>query len=560
MEIKISAQHFLDVTKGMNKKKPFGYVGQQDFIIPFLEVKPIDGYEIPINKKTGKKLPFCCSFHSKLFYGITKWYDKEFPNCCSNHKILAASQHFKKTDYKTVASKVVNQLSYTEHVIRTSIDNSDWYKDITDYIEYNTFSFGHPVSVGNNYYLNNLLAMLEDAKFFEGMEERKKVSLIDFVKSNFEPVKKVQTTDLNLLYSTYQNWLNTFPFDLSFFKNLKPYFENQFPILKGQAETNKYLGTTKFKIHTEESLIIHLLSVTDSIIKQINTYILYKKGLLKEPEKVKLEIILSEREFELKNGYLSDSGNSKQFENVLAKWFTHEKRFIEEIVPLLKHIPNQDTLKEDINELQKLTQDIATKGKLILEKYENGFNQSIKSFKFFFEKNGIIVPSDSEDFFHWIALIYPDENVPFIIEAAKNPNNFKLYHEYKERLFNNPGWNDKKEEEFFSNYKNSCNEEYFAREKYHAKHYVLAYIFDCYAIDKKLPRGNKKELERIGNKRIGKGRGNTFYKNFNLIVNKNLHNKEILIGEVGESWREIILNLSENPERLENYLQSKKMY
>ncbi|WP_395761859.1 hypothetical protein [Elizabethkingia anophelis] len=93
MEIKISAQHFLDVTKGMNKKKPFGYVGQQDFIIPFLEVKPIDGYEIPINKKTEKKLPFCCSFHSKLFYGITKWYDKEFPNCCSNHKILAATRY-----------------------------------------------------------------------------------------------------------------------------------------------------------------------------------------------------------------------------------------------------------------------------------------------------------------------------------------------------------------------------------------------------------------------------------------------------------------------------------
>lgn len=54
----------------MNKKNPFGYFGEQNFIIPFSEVKPIDGYEIPVNKRTGKKLPFCCNFHSKLFYKI----------------------------------------------------------------------------------------------------------------------------------------------------------------------------------------------------------------------------------------------------------------------------------------------------------------------------------------------------------------------------------------------------------------------------------------------------------------------------------------------------------
>lgn len=557
MEIKISAQHFLDVTNGMNKKTPFGYVGGQNFIIPFSEVKPIDGYEIPVNKKTGKKLPFCCNFHSDLFSSITKWYDKEFPNCCTNHKMLAANSQFEKTDYKTVASKVINQLSYTEHVIRASIDNPDWYKDITDYIEYNTLSFGHPVSVGSGHYINYLLAMLEDEKVFVGMEESKRKALINFVTKS---VKEVKVTDFNLLHSTYQNWLNIFPFDLSFFKNLKPYFENQFPVLRGKAEYNKYLGTAKFKVHTKESLIIHLLSVTDSIIKEINTYSLYQKGLLKEPEKIKLEIILSERKLELKNGYLRNPDSDKeQFENILNKWFEHEKRFIDDITPLLKNIPNQASVNQDLLALQKLTKDIATKGKLILEKYENGFNQSIKSFKFFFEKNGMIVPPDSEDFFHWIALVYPDENLPFLIEAAKKPNNFKLYHEYKERLFNNPDWNDEKEEEFFNNYKKSCNEENSYREKYQAKHYVLAYIFDCYAIEKKLPRGNKKEIERIGNQRIGKGRGNTFYKNFNLIVNKNLHSKEILINEVGESWREIILKLSENPEILENYLQSKKI-
>lgn len=559
MEIKISAQYFLNATKGMNKETPFGYVEEQNFIIPFLEVKPIDGYNIPINKKTGKKLPFCCNFHSSLFYGVTKWYNKKFPNCCVNHKKLAVNPKFRKADYKTVANKVVAQLSFTEYFIINRISNIDWYKDITDYIEYNTFSFGHPVSVGNNYYLNNLLALLEHDKFVEKIEKNKIIALTNFIKSNLEPVEKAEVTDLNLLHSTYQNWLNTFPFNISFFEKLKPYFENQFPILRGETQYNKYLGMAKITVHTKESLIIYLLSVTDSIIKQINTYTLFQNGLLKEPEKVKLEIILSEREFELRNGYLSNTEDSKEFENVLTKWFTHEKRFIDEITPLLKRIPNQDTLNQDLATLQKLTQEIANKGKLILEKYEDQFSQNIKSFKFFFEKNGIIVPSDSEDFFHWIALVYPEENLPFIIKAAKNPNNFKLYHEYKERLFNNSDWNDKKEEEFFHSYKKSCNEENSDREKYQAKHYVLSYIFDCYARERKLPRGSKKELEKIGNQKIGKGKGNTFYKNFNLIVNKNLHSKEILVNEVGENWRETILTLSENPEILENYLKGKEM-
>lgn len=451
MEIKISAQHFLDVTKGMNNKNPFGYVGEQNFIIMFSEVKPIDGYKIPVNEKTGKKLPFCCNFHSKLFYGITKWYDKEFPNCCNNHKMLAANPQFKKTDYKSVAEKVVNQLSYTEHVIRMNIDNTDWYKDITDYIEYNTFSFGHPVSVGNNYYLNNVLALLEDVKFFEGMDDNKKIALINFVKSYFEPFEKVEGTDLNLLHSTYQDWLNTFPFDLSFFENLKPYFEKQFPILKGKAESNKYLGTVRLKLHTKESLIIHLLSVTDSIIKQINTYILYQKGLLKEPEKIKLEIILSERKLELKNGYLPNTENdSRQFENVLNKWFEHEKRFIDEITPLLKAIPAQEIEeKDDKNEINKI--------------------------------------------------------------------------------------------------------------KYITKHYVLAYIFDCKTNGENLPYGNKKEIEKIGNERMGRGKGNTFYKNYNIIINKDFNVLQNLIEIAGENWRGIILKLSKNHEKLEKYLQSKKI-
>lgn len=96
-------------------------------------------------------------------------------------------------------------------------------------------------------------------------------------------------------------------------------------------------------------------------------------------------------------------------------------------------------------------------------------------------------------------------------------------------------------------------------EKLTAKHYVLTYVFDCNAIGESLPHGNKKELERIGNERLGAGKGNTFYKNYNSIVSKDLNAEKTLIDEAGENWRQILLKLSKNPERLETYLQSKQM-
>ncbi|MEG2078524.1 hypothetical protein [Chryseobacterium sp.] len=110
-----------------------------------------------------------------------------------------------------------------------------------------------------------------------------------------------------------------------------------------------------------------------------------------------------------------------------------------------------------------------------------------------------------------------------------------------------------------SNSKATQNPANTENEKLTAKHYVLTYVFDCNAIGESLPHGNKKELERIGNERLGAGKGNTFYKNYNSIVSKDLNAEKTLIDEAGENWRQILLKLSKNPERLETYLQSKQM-
>ncbi len=93
MNIKVSAEFFLNTVNGMNKHQPFGYFGSDDFIIPYSDIDPLDGYEAPINNKTGKKLPYCCDYHRKMFNKLRNWYDKKFPNCCDIHKELAANTH-----------------------------------------------------------------------------------------------------------------------------------------------------------------------------------------------------------------------------------------------------------------------------------------------------------------------------------------------------------------------------------------------------------------------------------------------------------------------------------
>lgn len=90
-----------------------------------------------------------------------------------------------------------------------------------------------------------------------------------------------------------------------------------------------------------------------------------------------------------------------------------------------------------------------------------------------------------------------------------------------------------------------------------AKHHVLAYIFDCHATGTPLNQGKKKELEQIGNNRIGPGKGNRFYKAFNETTQKDLNTKKDLIEIAGEEWREIVLNLSQHPRAVEEYLDNK---
>ena len=371
--------------------KPFIEIDAEHFTLSAFETKPIEGYEAPTNKKTGEQFPNCCPFHKSVFEGAESWFLK-FPNCCDQHKAMVSKWWYNKANYSGIAEKIVKQLSYTEHHISERINIDDWYKDITDYIEYNVSSFGHP-AIGLHLYLGNVQNYIKNTK--SEIPKNKKQRLIKFIETYYNSPKEQTKTDLNILYSTYQKWLKVFPFEISFFSTLKPHFEKQLPILNGKPETNKYTGIAKAKMHIKGSLIDVLLNLTNNLLTQINTTTLYEKGLLTEPQKIKLELVLNERKMKLKQGYVNSSKDEEQrYRKILKEWFADEKRFIDEVTPIVKALPPQpiktkaDILKEQLSqygffELEKVkTLSEQSKVSIIEKIAENGLPYAIAMFDY----------------------------------------------------------------------------------------------------------------------------------------------------------------------------------
>ena len=320
--------------------KPFIEIDAENFTLSAFETKPIEGYEVPTNKETGEQFPNCCPIHKSVFERAESWFSK-FPNCCEPHKEFNGKWWFNKENYNGIAEKIVKQLSYTEHHISERIKKNDWYKDITDYIEYNISSFGHP-AVGLHLYLGNVKHYIQNTKSELNKEQRQR--LIEFIEGYYKP-SETEKTDLNILNSTYQKWLKEFPFELnSYFGNLKQHFEKQLPILNGKPEVNIYSGIAKAKMHTKSSLIEALINLTNSLLTQINGVTLYEMGLITDANKIKLELVINSRKLKLKQGYKNSSPNEEQrYRKILKEWFKDEKKFIDEIAPLLKALPPQQT-------------------------------------------------------------------------------------------------------------------------------------------------------------------------------------------------------------------------
>lgn len=323
------------------------YIRAENFEIQAWEMEPPNGYQPSENKATGEELPNCCHFHKQVFEATAKYMEK-FPDCCEVHRKLLQAPWFLKDNYKDIPLKVVKQLSYTEYLIVSKIDTTDWYDDITDYIEANISSFGHLPQgygspVGLDKYLTCLKYHIDNTTHDISSEKRRR--LIEYIDYNYTP-KETRVSDLNVLVATYKDWVHIFPFQLSYFKDLKPYFESRLPILTGEPQFNRYSGISRTKIHTKMSLIEFLIQTTNDLLCHINGLTLYKEGNITDPKSMQLELALESRKQELDKGYINNSVDEEQrFRKILKKWLKDEKKFFMEITPLVNSLAEVKNIK-----------------------------------------------------------------------------------------------------------------------------------------------------------------------------------------------------------------------
>lgn len=316
----------------------YGSIGSEAFEIRQQETQPLEGYEEPEN------FPGCCDYHRQLFEVGEKKY-LEFPDCCEGHKKLNEAPWFRKENYSYLPLKLVKTIAYTWHCIEKNIYNDNWQKEIADYIVYTKESYGqfpkgYGGSLGKDVYLYNLERRLEaDTE----LPAERREALLEMVKDFSKPQpenEREDLPDLNKLVSIYREWLSFFPFELSFFKKLKAHFESQTPILENLSEPNIYTGLVGGKLKSESALVNWLVELTESILREVNTFKLHEQGELTDASGIQLELLLAQRRQKLEKGYSNASPDTQtRCRRIVKEWLKDEKKFLKELIPFLQNKP-----------------------------------------------------------------------------------------------------------------------------------------------------------------------------------------------------------------------------
>ena len=317
---------------GTGVSKIYWHINTSGIYKPPYETKPTKGeHDYNTCENCQKSLKTVHEDLTKRFVGTEN--KKGFPHCCAYHANLTNVKDYKKADFVNAPELTAKKIIYTHQHIKNNYKSDEYYKDITDYIEYTINSFGQmPKGCGEPLFVSFYLSYIKNTiNNNKDIPKPKRKALLDYIQNNYHNETEEQI-DLNVLLDIYQKWLKTFPFEINFFKNLKNYFEKIIPILSGKPEVNKYSGIATTKIHTKSSLIDVLLHLTNSLLTKINSHSLYERGLLSKPEKIKLELVINERKLKLEQGYANNSQNEEQqYKEILKDWFADEKAFIDEL-------------------------------------------------------------------------------------------------------------------------------------------------------------------------------------------------------------------------------------
>jgi len=343
-EKKLSPFSLVDDVSVLDEYTFFGYAGSDEHptekeLGNFAFVtRPIDGYNHQVFTDNDQE-PSCCTIHKELFKdALSKLRNRDNPF--------------------HLAKKIVLQVSYMEHFI-LSMDARSENKGLSDqslkyiyeYIEYSCVSFGFGEDNGYDLYLSYLKQLLDNT----GLPEINKEKLVGFI-DQAESLYKYSGMNQNVLGElprTLNRWLDLFLFDLEVFQEIKKQYQEK-PIVPLIIKVNPFnLDLLFINNRISDKLEEVLSELTKELLSKISSVYLLEKKILTDPQRHKLDLIIEERKHNLKTGY-SESGKKKEsYLDIIEQWFEEEKKFIDDITPLLSNIKNVSSSRtpDNIGEL-----------------------------------------------------------------------------------------------------------------------------------------------------------------------------------------------------------------
>jgi hypothetical protein len=236
-----------------------------------------------------------------------------------------------------VPDLIIHHLAYTEHCFNKFIGKDNWYKAITDYIDLVVGAFGQPPAgyggpVCLEIYTDNLVAFVNSK---EDVEPEKRQQIVSFIEA-FSKVTNTQGVfNLNELLAIYKEWLQLFPFRLPFFKNLRSHYEKIRPVLKAPLEVNMYTGRAKGQLMTTQEMLKFLVSLTEDLLKLVDTGQMITNYSIHEAQKITIDIIKAKHGVNQKL-LLSEyfKGSIVDFQ-VIQKWLLNEQMFFQDMIPAI---------------------------------------------------------------------------------------------------------------------------------------------------------------------------------------------------------------------------------
>lgn len=196
-----------------------------------------------------------------------------------------------------------------------------------------------------------------------------------------------------------------------------------------------------------------------------------QRSLMKQNVKLLIELNL------IFNLFRMDTNKKEDLEEVEKRLMA--KVDLTSLDNIFKDFGVDDMLEKLALQMRGIAENVANaeeNARKIYEEYQVAFDATMKTHEHYFRANGIIIPADTQEYFSWIAFAFPDEEYPFLITAASDSYHFKLYHDYKERLFIRQGWNKKKEYEYLQ--ENVFNQAKRLQNPLSIKQIALKYVYE----------------------------------------------------------------------------------